>query len=139
MEKKTTLVLFTSSYPYGMTEYTFLNPETEYLVSKFDQIIIVPTNPIGAKKKLSNKICVEKSYAKLCKHDSLIAKIFLILCAFFSISFYRQFASKPTIVFHPKKLSRLIAFVGEAENTKKWIDAFMRIKGLDPKNTILYT
>lgn len=140
MVEKTTLILFTGSYPYSKAaEDTFLNPEIGYLVSNFDEVIIVPEILDGDKQEISHNIKIEESYAKELEHKSIVKKISIIFLALTSILFYNEILSKPNILFHIRMLLRLVVFVGIAATTKRWITKYIQNKNLDLNKIVFYT
>ncbi len=140
MVEKSTLILFTGSYPYNKAaEDTFLNPEIEHLLSNFDNVIIIPGSLEGGKQNISNKIEVEERYAKEMNRKYKFKKSFTLFLALKSTVFYKEILYKPEILYNPRMLLRLIAFVAHAEKTQKWLTTYIKNKNFNLRKTIFYT
>jgi colanic acid/amylovoran biosynthesis glycosyltransferase len=83
MKKK--VLFFTAEYPFGNKSETFVENEIEYLSSRFDEVIVVPSFQSDIKiRKLPynvfvNKIFIENRYCRkkiVRKHFVLIASVF---------------------------------------------------------------
>jgi glycosyltransferase involved in cell wall biosynthesis len=138
------LILFPTTYPYGAGEQTFLGPEIEHLASNFDRVIIVPETLGGKKHAVPAGVEVEESYALINRSDSqetkaLSRKINMLSRALFSRLFYEDLVARPSILFRPLALRRLVGFIHRAELTRKWVGNFIENKKLDPSQCILYT
>ena len=140
-----TLVLFTASYPYDVAiEQTFLDPEIEYLASNFDRVIIVPETLGGKKHAVPAGVEVEESYTLINQSSSqeittLSRKIEMLSRAFFSRFFYEDLLTRPSILFQPLVLKRLVGFIYRAELIRKWVGDLIESKKLDPSQCIFYT
>lgn len=132
-----TLILFTQSYPYDVAaEQTFLAPEVEYLVHSF-QVIIVPEQNGGGKSVLPAAIQVDEGFAGMMQTNS--GKANLLLGVLFSRSLWKELVTRPSVLLQPFSLKRLIAFVGKAELTRKWVCHYIARHKLDTSRCIVYT
>lgn len=130
------LILFTSTYPFdGGSEQTFLDPEMKHLNGVFDRIILVPKKVIGNCLPLTNRATVDTSYYQLLINTNPLT---LIGKVFGSDWLYRELISRPSLIFHPQALIRMIRFLAVAWQTLDWVDAWVRENGIGEKN-IFYT
>jgi colanic acid/amylovoran biosynthesis glycosyltransferase len=133
-----TLVLFTGSYPYDVAaEQTFLDPEVECLVANFDQVVVVPGNCTGQKSAVPDGVQVEESYAEINQPNSGRAR--KVFRALLSRLFYQELFARPSILFQPFSLKRLIAFVSQAVLTKGWVGDFIARRKFDVSQAVFYT
>lgn len=58
METKDTLYFFTSEYPYGNSETSFIKPELEFLAQKFGKIYLIPDSILGEAQPLPENVSV---------------------------------------------------------------------------------
>lgn len=138
MSSPVILVLFTLSYPYDVAmEQTFIDPEIEYLTSNFDRVIIVPELLEGKKFSVPAKVEVEESYALIRQSGCQVTKT--LFRAFLLRSFYEDLLTRPSILFQRLVLKRLVGFIDNAEQIRKWVGDYIENKNLDPKQCIFYT
>jgi len=132
------LLLFTSSYPYDYAaEYTFIQPELDHLVEKFDQVVLVPRICKGKMFPLPPGVEVNDRYADFLQHGSTPHKMLRV--AFSSQCFFREIRKHPAILLSPSKLLKLILFSGRAELTRRWVVNFIRTQHADADGCILYS
>jgi colanic acid/amylovoran biosynthesis glycosyltransferase len=130
------LILFSATYPFdGGPEQTFYDPEMKHLNRVFDRIILVPKKVIGNCLPLPDRVTVDTSYYELLTNTnplSLIGKVFG------SDLLYRELLSRPSLIFYPQALIRMVRFLAVAWLTLDWVDAWVRKNGIDEKN-VFYT
>lgn len=130
------LILFTSTYPFdGGAEQTFLDPEMKHLNRIFDRIVLVPKKVIGKCQPLPDRATVDTSYYELLINTipfSLIGRVFG------SGWLYRELHSRPSLIFHPQAMIRMIRFLAVALLTMDWVDAWVFENGIGEKN-VFYT
>ena len=132
------LILFTSSYPYDYAaEYTFIQPELNYLVQKFDKVILVPRVCKGRILPLSRDVEVNEQYADFIRHGSSPGK--MLRMVFSSQGFFQEIRKRPAILFSPSKLLKLFLFSGRAELVRRWVTDFIKTQYAEAESFTLYS
>jgi glycosyltransferase involved in cell wall biosynthesis len=130
------LFLFTASYPYdSAAEQTFLSDEVAYLKKEFDRVILVPRDCTGKRLPLSDGIEVDESYSSFLALNRVKA----LSTAIFSLHFFADIFSRPSILFNKDALQRLIKFVGKADLTRQWVERWFQNSSANPRDCIFYT
>lgn len=131
------LVLFSASYPYDITtDQTFLKEEIQYMAATFEKVVLVPRNCKGQRLPVPGNVLVVDGYCSFLKNP---LKYFLVPKILTSNIFYRDLATRPSILFHPPSLFRLIAFLAGAYLTETWVTRWIEEQGLRIRDCIFYT
>lgn len=131
------LVLFSSSYPYGTaTDQTFLKEEIQYLATTFEKVVLVPRKCEGQRLPVPHNVIVADGYSSFLKNP---LKPYLVLKIFTSNIFYRDLATRPSIIYKPQLLFRLIVFLAGAYLTETWVTRWMEEQHLHIRDCIFYT
>src|SRR5512147_2022256 len=94
------LLLSTSSYPYDYAaEYTFIQPELDYLTEVFDQIVLVPRVCQGKRFPLPPGVEVNEQYAEALQRAANPAKMFPLALSF--PCFFHEIRRQPGILLRP--------------------------------------
>ena len=132
------LILFTNSYPYIRGgEQNFLDVEIGYLAHSFDKIFLVPFEK--KEKELPGghlNASVEEGYSILLQSQNTFS---LFLRALFSPLLIKGLLEKnfPHFSFHA--LRKLIAFVGKAELTRRWVEGWLKSTNINEEECVFYT
>lgn len=131
------LVLFTASYPFDIaTEQNFLNEEIKHLAESFESVVLVPRKCIGKRLPLPNNVKVVEDYFSFLESAN---KLSIALRVFTSPLFYGDLAAHPWLLFHPRSLGRLFAYLGGAYLTKQWVELWLEKNHKDGSRCIFYT
>lgn len=138
---KETLILLTSSFPYGNGE-TFLETELPFLSNAFSKIIILPT-------KDCEKISVRNIHKTCTINSSIVDKKnnenrFQRLAHKFWIALTFSYFYKELIGLFPNKinisvLDKLLTYSRDAVLAKKIITQIIQREGITNKNGIIYS
>ncbi len=130
------LVLFTSIYPFdGGGEQAFLDVEIQYLSQIFEKVILVPKKIVGQCLPLPDGVEVEESYAKLLSRFSLLT----LMGGIASLKLvFRELCSRPSLIFYPEALRRMIRFAVVAMLTSYWVKTWLRYND-NEKPKVFYT
>lgn len=132
------LLLFTSSYPYDYAaEYTFIQPELDYLTEVFDQIVLVPRVCQGKRFPLPPGVEVNEQYAEALQRAANPAKMFPLALSF--PCFFHEIRRQPGILLRPAKALKLILFSSRAELTRRWTMDFVKARHVDMEHCTLYS
>lgn len=132
------LLLFTTSYPYSYgAERTFLEEEISILVEKFDRVILVPRYCRGERYPLPKGVEVDEGYARLFseKHPPFLS----LLRSMFSAFFLKDLIARPSLLFHPKAIARLLTFLANAILTRDWVKSWLAQPVFNPRELVFYT
>ena len=139
MNKPSTVLLFTQSYPYEVAvEHTFLKREVEFISLCFDKVIIVPQRIEGKKFNVPANVDIEESYA-LSYKENYKKRIRNKLHDLFTVLLIKDLLRKPSLIFHFSALERLIYFIFNVKNVNRWIIDFIRKINLPINQSIFYT
>jgi len=131
------LILFTASYPYVTGgEQNFLEVEVQHLLKSFERVILVPLKRDGERSNIHPRIEVEDGYADYMRSRTRISTL---LNSGFSALVYKEIISRPSLLFKPSYLERLLVFAHEAEMTRHWVVAWIRKQNVDAGDCIFYT
>ena len=131
------LILFTSSYPYVTGgEQNFLEVEVQHLLRSFERVILVPLRRDGERSNIHPRIEVEDGYADYMRSRS---RINTLLDGGFSALVYKEIISRPSLLFKPAYLERLLLFASEAEMTRRWVVAWIRKQNINARDCLFYT
>lgn len=134
------IFIFTNSYPFTATgEYTFIEPELQYLRQMFDKIVIIPSNIKDKQRKVDDDILIECDYANLQGINNVDRKIKLLYHGLTSFLFYKEIAAHPSFILKIKYLKRCLGYIGKAMFTKKWVLKYIKDRKVDLKNTVFYS
>jgi len=132
------LLIFTSSYPYEYAaEYTFIQPELDYLVNKFERIVLVPRVCQGKMFPVPPGVEVNRQYADFLLWNSTPRK--MIETAFSSQCFFQEIRKHGAILLYPSKILKLILFSVRAELTKRWVTDFIKTQHINTDGCLLYS
>jgi glycosyltransferase involved in cell wall biosynthesis len=127
------LFIFTQSYPFDYAaERTFIEPELDYLVKYFDQIIIFPLCTKGIQYKYLSQIHIETLISDKIKKSNKLVWIF-------NINFFKDIIKKPWVLFKKQKLKESIAFFGAADIIKKILVNYIKTSRIDIINLLCYS
>jgi len=111
------LLLFTSTFPYdGGAEQTFLSGELYHLKNAFDRVILIPQTCTGNRLPVPDGIEVDESLSRFLSLNRFTA----LPRALLSPILYKDIISRPSILFHPDPLKRLVKFMEIAYLTQLW-------------------
>lgn len=134
-----TLMLFTTSFPYGTGEQ-FLETEINYLAAGFKRIIIVPSRIDGSPRPTPANVRVEISLS-LIRKQSRVERSLAIMKSL--INQPRPIIAEalriPRAVVRPTTLRRLLVWAYGARCTRDWLTDYMCKESLERNNTIFYT
>lgn len=132
-----TLLLFTASYPFESGgEKNFLREEIKYLQKKFHHIILVPRHLKGAKDDLPTGVETEESYSNYLNQFNKLTLLIKILT---SSLLYKEILFHPHLLFYPKAMIRLFAFLAGALMTKDWVTQWLAKNIKQNQKTLFYT
>jgi glycosyltransferase involved in cell wall biosynthesis len=136
MDEKSTLVVFTFNPPDGhSSEGAFLHVELEYLIAKFNRVIVVPQvpasdgGPINAHEAdfgLANMLLAGRS------------GIYTYLAAITSVIFWRE-VIKHLGSFSIESIRASLWFHGNGYQISRWFSVFCRERKIDLNSTVFYT
>jgi colanic acid/amylovoran biosynthesis glycosyltransferase len=128
------VLLFTGSYPFSSaSENTFIDPELPYLVSKFDEFIIVPRSLDG--ELTHHTLNVETSLSLLLKF-TIVSKFKLLIRCILSPIFYNEILSQKLSLKFVVITAKSFAV---ALTTRDWVIQYIDDNDIDLANTIFYT
>ena len=136
---KTTLIIFTEKFPYGVSsENAFLQPEIPYLVKKFNNVYVVPRIIDGKTNFSSEQISVDDSLSEQIHHRKRGLRLLTaaLLSKFFRNEF-RMLARKRSRFF--QRLKAAIWVFGYAIAVSEWVEGFISAHQIDINNTVFYT
>ncbi len=135
-DAKSTIVLLTFNYPYGMGEQ-FIEAEINFLLNKFERVIILPFNAYGPARFIPKGVFVDLSIRR--PKIKLLYFIEIALRGFASPLLYQEIASDPLSARVMSRLLRMVQFIGNASRIKKRIRFFIENFDIDLDSTIFYT
>lgn len=131
------LILFTASYPYVTGgEQNFLEVEVQYLLKSFERVVLVPLSREGERANIPPRVEVEDGYADLMHSRN---RMKTLLYGGSSSLVFKEIVSKPSLLFRPAYLERLLLFAYESEMTRQWVAAWIRKQNVDVRNCLFYT
>jgi colanic acid/amylovoran biosynthesis glycosyltransferase len=134
VRKTATLVLWSGSYPYDVAhEQNFLDGEVTALAAEFEHVVLLPGIIGGRRLPTPAGVRVDESYAREMKGLSRTATVLRTLQPVLAEELLRR---PPTTLAAAK---RLAAYVGAAEQTRRWAIAFCRRERLDPSAVLFYS
>lgn len=139
--KDGTLIIFTASYPFTVAaEYTFIEPELPHLMAQFRRVVLVPSVCSGKPREMPIGVEVDASLA-FALQGYVLASAKLRGLASFGTSkmLVMKLASRPSVFLDPRKLRRLLQWVLMAQQTRAWVETFIRREALDLDDTLFYT
>ena len=132
------LILFTNSYPYIRGgEQNFLDMEVGCLTHSFDKIFLVPFEK--KEKKMYGghlKASVEDGYSLLFHSQNTFS---LFLRALSSPLLIKGLLEKNYPLFSFHAFRKLIAFVGKAELTRRWVEGWLKSTNIKEEECVFYT
>jgi colanic acid/amylovoran biosynthesis glycosyltransferase len=132
------LVLFTATYPSSSTgEHNFLGEEIKLLAAAFERVVLVPRNVAEPFLPLPPNVETDKSYASFL--NSAKNRLFAVACVLVSPLFYHELWTHLWVLIHPPTLSRLVAFLGGAHLTKRWVENWLEKNHLQASQCAFYT
>lgn len=133
---KKTLFLFTELFPFGVhSEQAFLQNEINYLCSKFDKVIIIPSNITGEQSNFGD-FEIDISYVRLYNRKNAFYRFWNVLK---SKSFYEELFSRRISFWNVKKLKRLCVFIDRMELTKYWLNKYIKNNNIVHHKLLIYT
>ena len=131
------LFLFTASYPYdGGAEQTFLNTEIQHLRNTFDRVVLVPRKRSGSLLPVVESVEVDEMYSASLDGVNLLTAATNII---FSKLIYSDILARPSLLFYPQAIKRLISFAVGAQLTRNWLQDWIAKNNADPATCIFYT
>jgi colanic acid/amylovoran biosynthesis glycosyltransferase len=131
------LLLFTASYPYdGGAEQTFLNTEILHLCQVFDRVVLVPRKQPGTLLPVPESVEVDETYSNTLDNVNLFTAIVNTLV---SKLIFSDILSRPSLLFYPQALKRLIAFAVGAQLTRNWVQKWIAKNKVKPEECVFYT
>jgi colanic acid/amylovoran biosynthesis glycosyltransferase len=132
------IIIFTQSYPYDFaTEQTFIGREINYLLEKFDRVVLVPKICQGKRLPLPTKVEVDEHYAAFLAANSSPHQF--MKQAFQMSRFYREIQKNKTILLYPSKFLKLVLFSARAELTRRWLVDWVREHQINTNDCVLYS
>jgi glycosyltransferase involved in cell wall biosynthesis len=129
------LLLFTSTYPYGAgKEQPYLELEVQYLRRVFDRVILVPKKNLGMALPLPNGVDLDESYAALLNRVNWFSLAGRLLR---SRLLYRELFHRPSLIFYPQAIKRMLRFCAVAMLTYDWVRAWLGSN--DGSTSVFYT
>ena len=129
------LLLFTSTYPYGEgREQPYLELEVQYLRRVFERVILIPKKNMGKAPTLPDGVELDESYAVLLSRASLFSLVGRLLR---SGLLYRELLHRPSLIFYPQAIKRMIRFSVVAMLTYDWVQAWLDEN--DGSSSVFYT
>ncbi len=131
------LILFTASYPFETAaEQTFFKEEIKQLALGFERVVLVPRKCQGTKLPLPDGVEVAEDYfAYLESANKFLAAVRVLA----SPLFYRDLLKHPWLIVHLPSLIRLIAFLGGAYLTKRWVEQWLDKNHVAARECLFYT
>lgn len=116
------LLFITNTYPCGgITESSFITPEIQYLKSKFDKVIFVPSEIDGdTMLNDGNGLFTDVSYATVTDRYSKSRKILFAIKRCIGFAFIKSLLFDPKILFDRYKLTAHIMNYYQAKKFKWW-------------------
>jgi glycosyltransferase involved in cell wall biosynthesis len=137
---KTTLLLFTGSYPYAVAaENTFLPQELRELARHFDRVVLVPAATAGERMPIdAPNVEVRTDYAA-----SLVSarrRVIQMLRGIVDPLFLRECVSRTSqLRRRPSAVLRIAAYYVKARLTERWIGRYYRRQRDSNDASVLYT
>jgi glycosyltransferase involved in cell wall biosynthesis len=117
-------------------EQNFLEVEVQHLLGSFERVLLVPLRRKEERTNIPPQVEVDDSYID---HMRFIDRTDKWLINARSALFYKELISKPSLLFKPAYLKRLLMFVSEAEMTHRWVTDWIRRQNVDPRSCLFYT
>ena len=128
------LILVSESYPYsGASETTFIDPEIEYLVGGFADVILVPERIYG-KGNVPGGVILEKSLAAALARNRVV----MVLRGALTWEFLSEILDFPAVCTSWNALLRTAMFIARARVASAWIEKFLARRTLNPEETVVY-
>ncbi|OGC44540.1 hypothetical protein A2V54_02385 [candidate division WWE3 bacterium RBG_19FT_COMBO_53_11] len=135
-KNESTLVLFTTSFPYGTGE-TFLETEIKFAGKNFSRVIIVPALILDGKRPLPGGVEVNTSFSV--QRKEVVSREIEWLACLSSPLFYRELFKRPTTIVYREARQRLKKFLIVAARDQRWLINFINDTGINLKETVFYT
>src|SRR4030067_1879541 len=135
-KNESTLVLFTTSFPYGTGE-TFLETEIKFAGKNFSRVIIVPALILDGKRPLPGGVEVNTSCSL--QRKEVVSREIEWLACLSSPLFYRELFKRPTTIVYREARQRLKKFLIVAARDQRWLINFINDTGKNLKETVFYT
>lgn len=131
-----TIILITASYPYGKGEQ-FLETELHYLSNRFDRIIVLPQVSTGFRRMIPDKVLVDLLLIRPKNRLIYLAETFIrgITAPYF----YIEIVNKSELLNDPRKLIRIIQYIGNAIRVRNRIRLYIREANINLSSTAFYT
>lgn len=132
-----TLLFFTDTYPGGITEPNFINPEIKELENNFEKIIIVPENKADSSTytSLSNKFSVDNSVIDKYKLRNEILLLFYLFNPFVLKLLFEERGR----IKNRRHFFSFLRYVDKAFFYKRYVEDLILSKVIKPEETIFYS
>jgi glycosyltransferase involved in cell wall biosynthesis len=137
MREPGVLILFTTAYPFGKGEQ-FLETELPFLVSRFQRVLVVPTQVRGPMRSLPEGAEVDTSLAAR-RPGGLAIVAASAKEALTSPAFYRELWEAGHPRTHWRALERAMRYWGDARRTADWLVETLVDRHWPPDQVLAYT
>ncbi len=136
IQQRTTLILFTSAFPYGNSE-TFLESELPYVAQAFRRVIIVHNEVDKHCRPIPENVTLQHFPYSLSATEKVAALGEVRQVAFWKelVRLHRQYERQ----INKGIFSTLIFSLYKAKKLKKWLSAYLHRHALKPSEVVLYS
>jgi colanic acid/amylovoran biosynthesis glycosyltransferase len=134
---RSTLLVFTASYPYSSAaEDSFLAPELPVLGASFDRVILIPSDLGGSRATVPDHVEVDEGLARVLANASTAR---LVARGLTSSLFWRDVVDRPSLLGKPRGLRLLLRVAAQSELTRQWLKQFWRRQDVAPRSSVAYS
>lgn len=137
--RRRTLLLFTSTFPYGVGEQ-FLEQEIAYLAEGFQQVIVIPDRITAQRRQLpaNVRVAVDPLPDRL-RPPEVLRLPRALSTALRSPLAYAELRAHPELRLAPVAWRRIIGYLGDMLRVRRWLGNYLRYATLDPADLICYS